>query len=327
LLKAFRRKPILLNIQTKLPPASSNVTMTFGWKLNWLVLVETMLAFAEAKRNQFWAGDFHVLVSSCLPPVDGKRDTGLAVLRGLESLLHNARKRCEVGWEDDFLKGTAAAYLLICDVVNACIPVTMNGIAATKALLRKWRDLTVIHCACLTGVSDEVSFMRVLDVAFGGLLQPLVQANRDLNSSLLQSYQKMLAHCDGAFSSRSTKLAHRRGWVRPRKARGLRSADALTTATTTDDSAAAAASSDSVEVSTQTGSVVCSYEGGVCHIVPSASESTLQSGWYAPFFSIALGHTLQCDNGHTISQEHLMQYDGSGKFNCPMCNKPLYLRC
>jgi hypothetical protein len=174
------------------------VTMTFGPKLNWLVLVETMLAFAEAKRNQFWAGDFHVLVSSCLPPVDGKRDAGLAVLRGLESLLHNARKRCEVGWEDDFLKGTAAAYLLICDVVNACIPVTMNGIAATKALLRKWRDLTVIHCACLTGVSDEVSFMRVLDVAFGGLLQPLVQANRDLNSSLLQSYQKMLAHCDGA---------------------------------------------------------------------------------------------------------------------------------
>jgi hypothetical protein len=250
--------------------------------LNWLILVETQLAFAELERSELWA------------------DSGDVDLKQIVSTVKSIR----ASEADDRLKGTARAYALIREVVKNCTQTKHNCSNATRAILRKWRDVTTCHCACVVGVASETMFLHELDSAFGGQ----VLGNRDLSSQMLQSYAKILADYDGAFDSRNTQLVNRRGWVRPRAPKGKASSEA--------HGSAAAASTDSADVGTQTVGVECVYEDGVCRLLGAPDV------WETPSFSSAHWHDLQCEYGHTVQQEHFF---GARDWRCPVCSMPLYV--
>ena len=279
------------------------VGVTLKMLANWLLLVETVLAFDISRRIQLWAKT---------------RDAGIAALQNIGVQLHSIRSN-----EDDCLTGTAKAYALIREVVKICKPTTQNGSAAMNALPRKWRDVTVCQCARVVGISDQTNFLRELDDAFGGLLL----GSRDLSSQMLNSYTKILADYEGSFLSNSARLAERRGWVRPRAPRGSRAsavalADDTAAASSSVDDTAAASSSVSVDAATQTGGAECSIEGGVCHLVVAPNATA----WYAPpGLTTARVPTLQCRFGHTIQREQYMRYPWWRYWLCPMCNYPLYV--
>jgi hypothetical protein len=244
-----------------------------------LFVAKTALTFEEAKRSEFWAGNFEVLLDSDFSAIKKlmwheKCDAGITDFRGVVSTLKLAMSSCFVGGDDDSLNAAARAYDLIRTLVKNSTPRTFCCKRTTKNLLRWWGDVTVCHCARLSGVSDCTSFLRVLDGAFGGQLA----GNLNLSSQMQQSYQKVFANVEGAFLSKSALLAQRRGCVRPRVARIRIPTEARETATATDDSAAAA-SAVSVDVAQYTGEVECSYEEGVCKLVHGSGERTNQ-GWH-----------------------------------------------
>ena len=191
----------------------------------WLLVVQTLLTLAEAKRSEFWAGDVFMLLDPSFPSTrtclgmkhpfrcnrlwPGQRDAGLADLVGILAKVRDARACCSG------LQGAVDAFVVIRAVVNGSRPSTANGKNSSKNLLRWWTDVTTIHCARKAGVSGSDSFFRVLDVAFGGQLLD----NRELMSQMQQSFYKVLSEADGAFLSRNKIQALRRGYTRPRKTR------------------------------------------------------------------------------------------------------------
>ena len=208
----------------------------------WNLIVDTVLTFQEAKRTEFWAGNFFVLLYPEFPASrmflwPEKVDAGLADMMGILAKMKAARASDEC-----LLNGAAKAYLIIRDALKDSRPAKWNGEKASRNLLRMWGDVTVCHCACLLGVTDRNSFLWKLDDAFEGQML----GDRIFCSQMQQSYHKVLRAADGAFHSKSALVKQKRGWTRPRAPRNRDVSDAQETATT--DDSAAAASSDAVEI-------------------------------------------------------------------------------
>ena len=239
----------------------------------WLVLVQTQLAFCELDRIALLA----------------RKYTGIQRMLDIASTVLAARS---VG---DALDGTADAYACMREAVKHCMQRQPRFISVTNAcssLLRQWRDVTVLQCARVVGIQCRTVFMQELDDAFGGL-------DRELSSQLQLSYAKILKDYDGAFSSRTKLLSQRRGWVRQRKVKGQSS-----TETATDDSAATSSSTVAVDVSTRTGAVECSVEGGAARLL-GAPDS-----WW---------QTVHCVYGHeTVVNFGVFRV---WRWRCPKCNK------
>ena len=160
----------------------------------WLMLYQLSLGFERAKTCELWAAE---------------HDPGMTAFLNITDAIRAAR--VNVGE----LLGSANAYTLLRGIVERCTPTTYAGKCYCKAVLRTWRDITVIYCARRTDVSDRRSFLRVLDEVFDGELE----GNRNFTSQMLQSYHHILGALDGAFRSKSEALAARVGYVRPRAPR------------------------------------------------------------------------------------------------------------
>ena len=310
-------RPLLQQAEQEIAEAASPTAV------KWLFLLDTVLAFSEAKQVEFWAGDAVVLLDSDFPATRRTRawlwncDAGLADLRGIVTKVKDARAS-----EDNCLRGAAKAYVVIRDAVKDCSPDSACGKKASSSLLRMWTDVTVWHCARVSGVNDCNSFMGVLDEAFDGQ----ISVNRTFSSRMQLAYHKAIGGADGAFSSKTARRGRIRARVRAAQNR-VPAEEAEETAT--DDTAAAASN---VDVTAGQNMIECSYEEEVCKLVEV--DARTERGWQgsegrqhelvgqaASSNSNAWYVWCQCHVGHlSYWQETEFQYA-----RCPMCNYPMYV--